>query len=228
MFRDVSCSGATTDDMTAPQDVTPGPANPPQFNGLDSNTKAVSLTIGGNDIGFVSVAEDCFTPVDTGTPCQDKYVVNGNDEVSNRIGEMAPKVAAVLRGIHTRSPQAKIFLLGYLAILPDTGPGCHPQMPVTDGDVPYLRAKEKQLNNTLKFVTVATGNIYVDAYAASIGRDACQGSPRALGGARASAEPGRPDPPERRRHAGRRRRAPQRHGGQRPLKPSPGGRALSR
>ena len=47
-------------------------------------------------------------------------------------------------------------------------------MPVTDGDVPYLRAKEKQLNDTLKFVTVATGNIYVDAYTASIGHDSCQ------------------------------------------------------
>src|ERR1700712_5476024 len=28
-LNDVSCSGATTDDMTAAQDVTPGPANPP-------------------------------------------------------------------------------------------------------------------------------------------------------------------------------------------------------
>ena len=99
VFRDVSCSGATTDDMTAPQDVTPGPANPPQFDALDSNTKAVSLTIGGNDIGFVSIAEDCFSRPrpqgNSGTPCQDKYVVNGNDEVSQRIAEAAPKVAEV-------------------------------------------------------------------------------------------------------------------------------------
>src|SRR5512133_1207989 len=33
-LADVSCSGATTGDMTAPQDVTPGPANPPQFDAL--------------------------------------------------------------------------------------------------------------------------------------------------------------------------------------------------
>src|SRR6266576_5816734 len=36
-FRDVSCSGATTADMTQSQNVTPGP-NPPQFDTLDSNT----------------------------------------------------------------------------------------------------------------------------------------------------------------------------------------------
>src|SRR5207237_9511985 len=35
VFRDVSCSGATTDDMTQPQDVTLGPPNPPQFDALN-------------------------------------------------------------------------------------------------------------------------------------------------------------------------------------------------
>src|SRR5215475_7481089 len=34
-FRDPSCSGAETDDMTAPQGVTPGP-NPPQLDSLDA------------------------------------------------------------------------------------------------------------------------------------------------------------------------------------------------
>jgi hypothetical protein len=54
-FRDPTCSGAETDDMTAPQGVTPGP-NPPQFNSLTEGTTAVTLTIGGNDIGFSSIA----------------------------------------------------------------------------------------------------------------------------------------------------------------------------
>src|SRR4051794_4596305 len=45
--RDVSCSGATTEDMTAAQDVTPGPANPPQLNALSTGTQTVSLSIGG-------------------------------------------------------------------------------------------------------------------------------------------------------------------------------------
>ena len=33
-FRDVSCSGAQTKDMTSSQDVDPNPDNPPQFNAL--------------------------------------------------------------------------------------------------------------------------------------------------------------------------------------------------
>jgi lysophospholipase L1-like esterase len=145
LLRDVSCSGATTGDMTNAQNVSGG-SNPPQFDALGPNTDAVSLTIGGNDIGFVSIAENCSSARNSGTPCRDKYVVNGHDTIADRISSTAPKVAAVLRGIHDRSPHAKVFLLGYLDILPDNGTGCYPQMPITDGDVPYLRDKEKQLN----------------------------------------------------------------------------------
>jgi lysophospholipase L1-like esterase len=172
-FRDVSCSGATTADMTQSQDVTPGP-NPPQFDALDSNTVAVSLTIGGNDIGFTEIAENCSSAVNSGTPCQDKYVVNGDDTISDRIAATAPKVAAVLQGVHQRAPRAKVFVLAYLDILPDNGVGCYPQMPITDGDVPYLRDKEKQLNAMLAIQAAANNASYVDTYTASIGRDACQ------------------------------------------------------
>jgi lysophospholipase L1-like esterase len=173
LLHDVSCSGAITDNMTQAQSV-PGGSNPPQFNALDTNTQAVSLTIGGNDIGFVTIAENCSSPVNSGTPCQDRYVVNGDDTIADSIFAAAPKVATVLQGIHDRAPQAKVFLLGYLDILPDSGMGCYPQMPITDGDVPYLRDKEKQLNAMLQYVTVLSGDIYVDTYGQSIGRDACQ------------------------------------------------------
>ena len=172
-FRDVSCSGATTADMTQSQNVTPGP-NPPQFDTLDSNTTAVSLTIGGNDIGFTEIAENCSSAVNSGTPCQDKYVVNGDDTISDRIAATAPKVAAVLQGVHHLAPHAKVFVLAYLDILPDNGVGCYPQMPITDGDVPYLRDKEKELNAMLATQAAANNVSYVDSYTASIGRDACQ------------------------------------------------------
>ena len=74
---------------------------------------------------------------------------DGRDEISERIQATAPLVAAVLQGIHTRSPKARVFVVNYAAILPDEGPGCWPQMPITDGDVPYVRAKQKELNAML-------------------------------------------------------------------------------
>jgi lysophospholipase L1-like esterase len=173
VLRDVSCSGATTGDMTSAQNVSGG-SNPPQLDALSPDTDAVSLTIGGNDIGFTSIAVNCSSLTNSGTPCQDRYVKNGHDTITAAIDSTAPKVGAVLQGIHSRAPRAKVFLLGYLDILPDNGVGCYPQMPITDGDVPYLRDKERQLNAMLRSVAVAHGDVHVDTYAPSIGRDACQ------------------------------------------------------
>ena len=172
-FADPTCSGAETRDMTAPQNVTPGP-NPPQFDSLTADTALVTLEIGGNDIGFSSIARDCVSPTPQGSPCQDKYVVNGQDEISRRIAETAPKVDAVLKGIQARSPLARILVVNYSAILPHKGNGCWPQMPIARKDVPYLRAKQEELNGMLAQEAAANGAKLVDVYAASVGRDACQ------------------------------------------------------
>ncbi len=172
-FHDPSCSGAETGDMTSAQGVSPGP-NPPQFDSLSATTELVTLGIGGNDIGFTEITQNCFSTTPTGHPCQDHYVVNGHDELSDRIDRTAPKVAAVLQGIHQRAPNAHIYVVPYLAILPESGPGCWPQLPITPDDVPYLRGVEKNLNAMLATQAGANGAKFVDAYTASIGHDACQ------------------------------------------------------
>jgi hypothetical protein len=172
-LRDPSCSGAETDDMTQTQGVSPGP-NPPEFDSLDTGTKLVSLQIGGNDIGFSSIAEGCFNTSPNGPPCRDKYVSGGDDQVSDRIAATAPKVAAVIQGIHERSPDAKVLVFNYPAIFPDTGPGCWPTLPVANADVAWLRDKEKELNQMLADQAAANGATLVDWYRASIGHDACK------------------------------------------------------
>jgi len=174
-LRDPSCSGATTNDMTNPQSTELG-TNPPQFDSLDAETTRVSLTIGGNDIGFSEVALSCITVNPFSTPCKDKYNSGGKDQIAERIAATAPKVAAVLQGIHSLSPSAKVFVVNYAAIFPETGFGCWPQMPIGFGDVPYLRAKEKELNSMLATQAAANGATLVNWYNASIGHDACKGS----------------------------------------------------
>lgn len=173
-LRDPSCSGAETEDMTQPQGVDPDGPNPPQFDSLDPTTTVVSLTIGGNDIGFSGIAEDCAALNPFTSPCQDTYLANGQDEISNRINAAAPLVAEVLQGIHSRAPLARVYVVNYPAIFPETGNGCWPQMPVSFSDVPYLRAKQQELNQMLATQAAANGATLVDWYSASIGHDACK------------------------------------------------------
>ena len=173
-YRDATCSGAKTNHMTSPQGVTPGP-NPPQFDSLTATTTLVTITIGGNDIGFSGIAEDCFSQNNTGTPCQDRYVTANGDEISQRIQATRPKVDAVLQGIHTRSPNAQVLVVNYAAILPDQGnTGCWPVVPISDGDAPYVSAKERELNQMLADSGAANAATLVDWYGASVGHDACQ------------------------------------------------------
>jgi lysophospholipase L1-like esterase len=180
-FRDVSCSGARTEHMTQPQNVSPGP-NPPQFDALDAETTVVSIGISGNDIGFTDIALSCVALIPFGSPCQDQYIVNGVDEISRRINETAPKVAAVLQGIHERVPATTIYVVNYLPILPEVPlspgapEGCWPQLPYAYDDVPYLRAKHKELNAMVATQAGANGAVLVDAYTAGIGHDACRSS----------------------------------------------------
>jgi hypothetical protein len=174
-LRDPSCSGATTADMTESQSIEFG-TNPPQFNSLDGETTIVSLTIGGNDIGFAEVAESCITLNPFSHPCLDKYDSGGHDQLAERIEATAPKVAAVLEGIHARSPSARVFVVNYPAIFPETGFGCWPQMPIGFQDVPYLRSTEQRLDSMLATQAAAHGATIVNWYNASIGHDACKSS----------------------------------------------------
>jgi hypothetical protein len=171
-FRDPSCSGAETEDMRNTQNVSPGP-NPPQFNSLSAENVLATLQIGGNDIGFSSIAEDCVSLNPFGSPCKNQYTAGGVDQISQRIAETAPKVDAVLDDIRALSPNTRVLVVNYAAIFPHTGNGCWPQMPVARGDVAYLRAKQEELNAMLANQATANGAGLVDVYTASRGHSAC-------------------------------------------------------
>ena len=173
-FTDVSCSGANTNDLYAPQNVTPGPANPPQLDALNRQTKVVTLGIGGNDIGFSDIAKNCGSQNPFGPGCKADYVHDGRDELSEEITALGPKLDRALTEVKTRAPRAKAFLVGYPTVLPETGNGCYPMVTILPGDVVYLREKFKELNAKLKSRAEAAGVTYVDAATPSIGHDFCQ------------------------------------------------------
>ncbi|MEV7327516.1 SGNH/GDSL hydrolase family protein [Micromonospora sp. NPDC093244] len=178
-FADVSCSGATTDDILYGGTGQLGITLPPQLSAVTSNTALVTVQIGGNDIGFAGIIGDCAeaslsSPL--GQPCKDRYTAGGVDQLQARITATAPKVTSVLQGIRRAAPGARVVVLGYPAIVPDSGYGCWPVVPIAYQDVPYLRAVEKSLNAMLANTAAANGATYADVYTPSIGRDACKSS----------------------------------------------------
>ncbi|MFD4002413.1 SGNH/GDSL hydrolase family protein [Streptomyces rubiginosohelvolus] len=171
-FTDVTCAGADTRHMTTPQ----GAANP-QFDALRPDTTLVTLGIGGNDLDLAGVLTRCvllgkLAPL--GAPCKRSYTLLGTDEIGSRIAATATRVAAVLDEIHGRSPRARVLVVGYPAIVPDDGTACRATVPLAEGDFAWFRDKQKQLNSMLAREAGNGRDTYVDAYAPSVGHDACK------------------------------------------------------
>jgi lysophospholipase L1-like esterase len=174
-FTDVSCSGAETKDMTGAQSVQLG-SNPPQFNALSKTAKLVTVGIGGNDVGLVGIAIKCLeigALAPTGTACRTYYAPGGNDTVVAKINMVAARIAAVLQGIHERSPDARVAIVGYPDVAPRDGTGCYPLVPVSPDDLSYLNGLIVQINAMIKTQAAANDAEFVDTYADSVGHDVC-------------------------------------------------------
>ena len=170
-LKDASCAGADSADMTTEQ----YPDQPPQFSALSPSTNVVSVGIGGNDHNLFSDAlvdcgiADALDFLDIGSPCKAIY---GNTFLSY-VASDAATIGAVVQGIHSRSPIATVFVVGYPDIMPQTG-RCYPTMPFTTGDTAYLNALEKSLDAMLQREALANNAIFVDTFSQSIGHDACE------------------------------------------------------
>lgn len=95
-YRSVACSGATTDDVLSTQ-----------VAALRPRTTLVSITVGGNDVGFAKVMEDCVL-YSTGT-CTSE-VSAAEDEART---DLPGKLDQVYKAIRSRAPRAQVVVLGY-------------------------------------------------------------------------------------------------------------------
>lgn len=170
-FADVSCSGATTANLTTAQKTRDG-TNPPQLNAVTPATTLVTIGIGGNDVGFTSLAPSCTTAHPSASPCKDRLTAGGHDQLAERIDATAPKVGAILDKIHDRAPDARVVVVGYPSVLPD-GDGCWPALPVGAGDVAYLRGALGKLNAMLEDQAKAHKAGYADTATPGKGHDLC-------------------------------------------------------
>ncbi len=176
IFHDMTCSGATTEDMTSPQaaDLPWDPAAPPQFDGLTPNTTLVTLTIGANDAGLVGLATGCLNllPPPLGTSCEATDTAGGVDKGEEAVDAAIPKVAATLDAIHQRSPHARILVTSYGNYIPPAG--CYPLQPIWPQDGVYLQGLIDRIGSeTAALATTRPYVTYVDFIGPGAGHTAC-------------------------------------------------------
>ena len=114
-LTDVACTNAGVKEMTGPQQTYLG-TNPAQLAALKPGDRLVLLSLGGDDLGFLNVLQECMkvsVAAPSGSPCKAHYTVGGTDQLAAGVTTEAAKIARVLSGIRERAPQARVVVVGY-------------------------------------------------------------------------------------------------------------------
>ncbi|MBJ7340242.1 MAG: SGNH/GDSL hydrolase family protein [Mycolicibacterium sp.] len=170
---DVTFSGATTANvLTEPQRGTP-----PQVEALDGTESLVTVTIGGNDVGYIPLLFAAGLPGWTrslpviGRRLRDMVDPTARDRALVAVGE---SLRAVGRTVHERAPRATVLFVDYLTLLPPVGT---PAAPLNDVDVALGRRVADTLERLTGEAASATGCGWVRAAAASTGHHAWSDDP---------------------------------------------------
>lgn len=95
-FDFVACSGATTSSVASGQ-----------LGVLSASTSLVSITAGGNDVGFADVMQDCV--LSSEATC----INSVNNAISQMNNSLPGSLDSLYDNIRARAPQAQVVVLGY-------------------------------------------------------------------------------------------------------------------
>jgi PKD repeat protein/lysophospholipase L1-like esterase len=200
-----ACSGAITSDFYSPNHQWGYVGSPdvfPQLCWLDLNPTRcqfdvngsvfpdrtitlVTLTDGGNDIGFAPVVQNCVLAIFSDSGCW------GQDGAVNQaIAELEPKLVNLLIDIRRRAPEARILIGGYPKPFPSGGyhGPCY-TFDITDEE--WMNAKAAQLDFAIQQAASESGVAeYVDTYSMLDGHEVCDSGVQYINGI---LPPGYPD-----------------------------------
>ncbi|WP_068188851.1 SGNH/GDSL hydrolase family protein [Mycobacterium sp. UM_CSW] len=188
---DVTFSGATTAHVLADHQR----GWPPQITALDGSEAVVTVTIGGNDVGYVPLLMAASLP-----PAARRLPLLGGliselldrDTRDRALADVFDSLCAVGAAVRQRSPKARIVFVDYLTILP---PADAPAPPLRQADADLGRHVAATLERRTADAAAATGCEIVGAAAASRDHHAWSAEPWTTTPARYGVSlPGRPAP----------------------------------
>jgi lysophospholipase L1-like esterase len=188
---DVTFSGATSAHVLADHQR----GAPPQIAALDGSENLVTVTIGGNDVGYVPLLMAASLP----RGARRLPLLGGRiselldcDTRDRSLAQVFDSLCAVGGALRERAPRARVFFVDYLTILPRAGA---PAPPLSDADSDLGRHVAAALERLTADAAAATGCEVVRAGAASREHHAWSAEPWTTTPARYVVQlPGRPAP----------------------------------
>ncbi|ORJ61083.1 hydrolase [Mycobacterium simiae] len=160
---DVTFSGATTAHILAERQHDA----PPQITALDGSEDLVTVTIGGNDVGYVPLLMAAALP----RPARRLPVLGGRiaglldrDARDRELADVFDSLCAIGNAVRHRAPGARVLFVDYLTMLPPAGIAAPP---LSDADADIGRHVAGALEELTARAATATGCEVVAAAAAS-------------------------------------------------------------
>jgi lysophospholipase L1-like esterase len=188
---DVTFSGATTAHVLAERQR----GQPPQIDALDGSESLVTVTIGGNDVGYVPLLiAGSLPPAARHLPLLGGRISEllDRDARDRALADVFDSLCAVGNALRGRAANARIVFVDYLTILPPAGV---PAPPLSEADADLGRHVAATLERLTAEAAAATGCEVVHAAAASRDHHAWSPEPWTTRPARYGIPlPGRPTP----------------------------------
>jgi lysophospholipase L1-like esterase len=149
-----TCSGATTASVISSQ-----------LSALSAATTLVSITVGGNDVGFSSVMETCVLSSTSGC-------VSAVDKAEGLIASQLPgELSNVLGDIEAAAPNAQVVVLGYPHLYDlAKSSSC---VGLSTKDRAGLNAAADQLDQQIQLAARRYGDVFADVRSAFAGHELC-------------------------------------------------------
>jgi lysophospholipase L1-like esterase len=170
-LTDVSCSGATTSNLLGPWGDLPA-----QLDAVDADTRLVTVTIGGNDVGYVGglMAASCrgLAGADSAAAARCPAVRPPTEQAWLDLEARLRNVAAE---VHARAPAARLVFVQYPTVLPPHGTCA--ATPLSPAEADAGRRTAMRLADVTDRVAKESGAQVLEAQKLSAAHNACAKDP---------------------------------------------------
>jgi len=174
----LACSGAVIRQVISDSTRGERERRTSQVSRISGDPGVITITIGGNDVGFAKVLEHCVFDAD----CTARYRKPSGDLLEAEIARLERRLPAAYRAITRAAPRAEVLALGYPRLFPNEVPegraaNCAAWDRLSSNEVGYLNDRTRSLNAAIGRAATAVGVDHVDVTDAFDGRELrCRGA----------------------------------------------------
>lgn len=166
---DVSCGGASTRHILDGGQL----LQPAQIEAVTAQTELVTVTIGGNDIGYMAnlLALGCNAQTPWYVRMLGSCKPRSPAEMEQGLPKVLDQLVAIITEVRRRAPAAKLVLVNYQTVLPASGT-CE-RLGLSAEQVAQMRDIAEQLADVTYAAAEGHGALYMDAKRLTQEHDVC-------------------------------------------------------